>query len=186
MTWQQLHTLPLGPNYTVQKKAWMDETVMHEWIDVILEPYIQSALEGIVPVLFLDLYWAHMMKQVVTRIQALGVDVFPIPGGCTGLCQPVDVGFNKLLKTRMRKQWNDWMTSKWDCMAASLATPKPSRYIIAEWVVNAFDSFPEHLIKNAWTKTGYVWFDCEHIEFEEEESDGSTDESEDNNLFGMI
>jgi hypothetical protein len=49
----------------------MDETVMHEWIDVILEPYIQSAPEGIVPVLFLDSYQAHMMKQVVTRIQAL-------------------------------------------------------------------------------------------------------------------
>lgn len=40
----ELHTLPLGPNYTVQKKAWMDETVMHEWIDVILEPYIRTAI----------------------------------------------------------------------------------------------------------------------------------------------
>lgn len=101
-------------------------------------------------------------------------------------------------------------------MAASSVTPKPSRYIVAEWVVNAFDGFPEHLIKNAWTKTGYVWFDRKHIEFEDEdedladdddedlvlrmdwsmdwssseqsdESDGTTDESDGgNNLFGMV
>lgn len=44
---------------------------MLDWIDLVLEPYIAQAPEGIVPVLFLDSYRAHMMKSVVTRIQAL-------------------------------------------------------------------------------------------------------------------
>lgn len=176
---QELHTLPLGPNYTVQDKAWMDELVMHEWIDVVLEPYIMSAPDGIVPVLFLDSHRAHMMKRVVSRIQDLGVDVFHIPGGCTGLCQPVDVGFNKPLKTRMREQWNDWMASKWDGMTTTSATPKPTRYIVSEWVVNAFYDFPEDLIKNAWTKTGYAWFDREHFEFEDEDEDLADDDDDD-------
>lgn len=158
----------------------MDESVMHEWIDVVLEPYIGSAPEDIVPVLLLDSYRAHMMKAVISRIQALGVDVFHIPGGCTGLCQPVDVGFNKPLKTRMREQWNEWMTSKWDGMnSATSATPKPNRHIVSEWVVNAFEDFPEHLIKNAWTKTGYAWFDREHVEVEDEDEDLADDDDDD-------
>jgi hypothetical protein len=54
--------LPLGPHYTVQKKAWMDETVMLDWVDLILVLYVAEAPEGIVPVLFLDSYRAHVMK----------------------------------------------------------------------------------------------------------------------------
>ncbi len=55
-----------------------------------------EAPAGIVPGLILDLYHTHIrMKSVVARDQALGVDVYHIPGGCTGLCQPVDVVFNK-------------------------------------------------------------------------------------------
>ena len=152
---------------------------MHEWIDVVLEPYIQSAPEGIVPVLFLDSYRAHMMKRIVSRIHDLGVDVFHIPRGCTVLCQLVDVGFNKPLKTRIRDQWNDWMTSKWDGMTVTSATPKPSCYIVAEWLVNAFDGFPEDLIKNAWTKTGYAWFNHEHFEVEDEDEDLADDDNDD-------
>ena len=80
----------------------MDETVMLDWIYLILlAPYVAEAPVGIVPVLFLDSYRAHMMKAVVACIQALGVDVFHIPAGFTGLCQPVDVGFNKPLKSLM-------------------------------------------------------------------------------------
>ena len=120
-----------------------------------------------------------MMKQVVNRIQDLGVDVFHIPGGCTGLCQPVDVGFNKPLKTRMREQWNEWMTSKWDGISSGSATLKPTRYIVSEWVVNAFNDFPKHLIKNAWTKTGYAWFDREHFEVEDEDDDLADDDDDD-------
>ena len=59
----------------------MDETVMIDWIDLILAPYVAAAPDGIVPVMFLDSYQAHMMQSVVTRIQALGVDVFHIPAG---------------------------------------------------------------------------------------------------------
>ena len=39
-----------------------------------------------------------MMALVVEAVQELGVEVEHIPGGCTGLCQPVDVGVNKPFK----------------------------------------------------------------------------------------
>ena len=137
----------------------MDEQVMIRWVVEVLAPYVEEAPEGIVPVLFLDSYRAHMMASVVERIQALGIDVFHIPGGCTGLCQPVDVGFNKPFKTLMRKQWDTWMMSKWEQITAVDNTPKPTQHIVSEWVLAAYDEFSPHVIRNSWTKTGYAWFD---------------------------
>jgi hypothetical protein len=72
----------------------MDETVMLAWVDQVLQPYVKTAPEDIVPILILDSYQCHMMASVVQKIQELGVEVKHIPGGCTSLCQPVDVGFN--------------------------------------------------------------------------------------------
>jgi hypothetical protein len=152
-------TLPSGAHYEVQKKAWMDEQVMIRWVAEVLAPYVEGAPEEIVPVLFLDSYRAHMMASVVERIQALGIDVFHIPGGCTGLCQPVDVGFNKPFKTLMCKQWDEWMMSKWEQITAADNTPKPTRRIVSEWVLAAYDEFSPHVIRNSWTKKGYAWFD---------------------------
>jgi hypothetical protein len=155
---REVPTLSPGALYAVQKKAWMDEEVMLKWVTETLAPYVAQAPEGIVPVLFLDSYRAHMMASVVERIQALGVDVFHIPGGCTGLCQPVDVGFNKQFKSLMRKQWDEWMISKWDQITAVDNTPKPTRRIVSDWVLAAYSEFSPHVIRNSWTKTGYAWF----------------------------
>jgi hypothetical protein len=48
-----------------------------------------------------------MMALVVQKVQELRLEVKNIPGGCTSLCQPidVDVGFNKPFKDRMQRQW---------------------------------------------------------------------------------
>ncbi len=33
---------PAGPLYAMQKKAWMDEAVMLQWINKVLSPYIMT------------------------------------------------------------------------------------------------------------------------------------------------
>ncbi len=72
----------------------MDETVMLVQVDQVLQPYVDTAPEDIIPILIIDSYRCHMMTSVVQKIQELGVEVKHIPGGCTSLCQPVDAGFN--------------------------------------------------------------------------------------------
>jgi hypothetical protein len=84
----------------------MDEVVMLAWVEAELAPYITSAPNHIVPVLGLDSYQCHMMASVVQKIQELRVEVKHIPRGCTSLCQPIDVGFNKLFKDCMQRQWH--------------------------------------------------------------------------------
>ena len=46
-----------------------------------------------------------MMGLVISTIQALGVEVEFIPPGCTGLVQPVNVGYNKAFKAKVKDQY---------------------------------------------------------------------------------
>ena len=74
---------------------------MFAWVNEVLKPYVADVPEHVIPILILDSYSSHMMASVVTKIQELGIEVKHIPGGCTSLCQPVDVGFNKPFKDRV-------------------------------------------------------------------------------------
>jgi DDE superfamily endonuclease len=85
----------------------------------------------LMPILFLDSYRCHMMAGVVTRIQNLGVEVVHIPGGCTSLCQPVDIGVNKPFKNRLRSEWQTWMINEGNvkCYDCSLFLSKAVSYL---------------------------------------------------------
>jgi len=98
-----------------------------------------------------------MMGSVVQRIQELGIEVRHIPGGCTSLCQPVDVGFNKPFKDCMRKQWLLWMIAEGIIHGT---TRPPSQRDVVGWVDHAMAEMKreERIIKNAWRKTEYEWF----------------------------
>ena len=52
-----------------------------------------------------------MMASVTNAIAELGIEIIHIPGGCTGLTQPLDVGINKPFKSRVRVLWEEWMRS---------------------------------------------------------------------------
>ena len=92
--------------YACQENAWMDERVMFMWVEKVLKPSVKSAPEGIVPLLLLDSYHCHVMASVVNEIQDLGVEVEHIPGACTYLCQPANIGINKPYKKHMRHVGN--------------------------------------------------------------------------------
>ena len=77
-----------------QAKVWFDEDTMLEWVKCILAPYVLTALPDMVPILLLDSFSVHMKVSITTVIQNLGVEVFFIPPGCTGLVQPMDVEIN--------------------------------------------------------------------------------------------
>ena len=154
---KEFPTYPLSNKYACQEAAWMDEGVMLAWVEGPLKAHIEQAPDGIIPLLILDSYRCHMMALVVNWIQEMGVEVIHIPGGCTGLCQPVDVGFNKPFKDRLRQLWIDWKINE------GLATGKttlPTRKVVAEWIdaVMAEMKNEATIVKNAWLKTGYEWF----------------------------
>ena len=92
--------------------------------------YVGQAPPGITPLLFLDSYGVHKMTFVNRAINDLGVEVIITPPGCTGLTQPVDVGYNKPFKGLVRDKYEEWMIKE----SADLSNP-PRRVDIARWIV---------------------------------------------------
>jgi hypothetical protein len=166
--------------YGVQPNAWMDERMMLTWVER-LKPYVKEAPNGIVPLLFLDSFRCHMMGSVVNAIQELGVEVEQhIPGGCTSLCQPVDVGVNKPFKSRMRNLWEAWMVTQ--VMETGDGTVRPpSRSLVSEWCLKSYKDLKSRMTMNAWRHGGdYGFFPIEEMEEEEDstsDDDTSTDSS---------
>ena len=148
-------TYPQGVVYACQDNAWMDEHCMMEWVEKVLQPYVLDAPDHIVPVLYLNSYCCHMMASVVESIQELGVEVKHIPGGCTSLCQPVDIGYNKPLKSRMRESWEAWMIAEG---LLNNKTAPPTRELICDWLLQSVNAIPEQFIFNAWRHVNYIWF----------------------------
>ncbi len=154
---------PAGHHYCCQEAAWMDKRVMLAWVEKVLAPYVAMAPEDIIPLLILDSYRCHMMASVVSKIQELGVEVKHIPGRCTSLCQPVDVGFNKPFKSHIQKMWINWMIAE-GVQEGTISSP--TRHDVAVWVDEAMAKMKEkqQIIKNAWLKMGFEWFDKEEGE----------------------
>jgi DDE superfamily endonuclease len=95
---KSLTTLPLGAVYAVQANSWMDERAMLLWVKYMLKPYVSGCPRHSIPLLLLDSYCCHLILSVIGKIQELGIEIAHIPPGCTGFCQPVDVGIGYPLK----------------------------------------------------------------------------------------
>ena len=152
---RELPQHPSGAVYTVQNKAWFNEDVMLHWVEHILAPYVATAPVTIIPILFLDSFRVHMMGNVANAIQNLGVQVEFIPGGCTGLVQPIDVGINKPYKANMTKVYTDWLL----CQDPDQPIRAAKREDVSGWILEALGAIDDQTIKNAWRKTGYSYYE---------------------------
>lgn len=56
----------------------------------------------------------------------------------------------------MREKWEDWMLDG-DGLVNG-AAKEPTRKIVAEWVLEAYNSIPNQTAKNAWLKKEFEWF----------------------------
>ena len=134
----------------------MDKNAKTKWIDLVLIQSKNTKPPGVVPMLILDACRIHMMGNIVNQIQSLGIEVIHIPAGCTYLCQPLDVGINKTIKSRMRDQWEDWMIEREGIVDG--AAMEPPRKLVAEWVLDVYNNFPVQTARNAWMKKEFEWF----------------------------
>ena len=96
-----------------------------------------------------------MMGSIVNRIQSLGIEVQHIPGGCTWLCQPVDVGINRPIKKEMTEQWEKRMFNGGRVVDG--VAKAQTRKLVAEWIIGTCRNIMEEIGQQAWKKTGYEW-----------------------------
>jgi hypothetical protein len=134
----------------------MDEKTVNLWIDLVLIPWRNTRKLGVVPLLILDAYRVHVMGSIVNWIQSLRIKVQHIPGGCTWLCQPVDIGVNYPIKREVTEQWEKWMLDGGGVVDG--VAKEPSQKLVAEWIIRMYKNISVEIGKNAWKKRGYEWF----------------------------
>jgi hypothetical protein len=167
--------------YTCQEAVLMDERCMLIWVEKILGPYlmVNPPPPGIQPVILLDAYCCHMIALVVNKISNLGIKVIRIPGGCTGLCQPLDIGVNKPLKQRICHLWEEWMMEMLD---RDGAIREATHEEMAEWMASVYwDMVGSKILKNAWGKTGFGWFEGVGNNDNDDNADSNGDGNNDGN-----
>jgi DDE superfamily endonuclease. len=171
------NNFPAGAYYTVQENAWMDERLMLQWIEEVLTPWAQDAPDGIVPFILLDSYRCHMTPAVTRAMDEIGVEYIHIPGGCTGLCQPVDVGINKPLKDRMVRKWEEFlMDNREEEVRGKIRSP--SREELAQWIVDSVHNLDVQLVKNAWLGPGFSYFNNNEVAMGQRDAYDAADEEE--------
>ena len=141
-------------HYTVQKKAWFDGVTMLEWVEQILAPDVAIAPIGIISILILDSFKVHLLGSVADAIQKLGAEIKFIPAGCTGLVQPVGIGFNKPF-SNMKRVYTDWLMSQ----DADAPFRGLSHQEVSAWIIDAAIGISDQTVQNAWRKTGYSYFE---------------------------
>ncbi len=99
-----------------------------------------------------------MMGRVVEKINDLGVEVHHIPGGCTGLCQPIDVGYNHPFKCRLWQSWEMWMLREG---LVNGVVQSPTSAEVATWIVMAQIGMTKKIVMNSWLHSPYNWFEVE-------------------------
>ena len=106
-----------GTLVAVQKKAWMDEILMHRWIEEVLTPFTARRRT----LLILDSFSAHMTPGTEKLLKKRNAVPIFIPGGCTSKLQPLDVSINKPFKNLLAECWAKFMLSSAEQLDLALA-----------------------------------------------------------------
>jgi transposase-like protein len=138
-----------------QPNAWQDEANLLQWVDAVLVPHLQQRAAGTGVHLFLDQFSAHDTPTFRARMVQLGVTLRLIPGGCTWLLQPVDVGIGKPFKDRLRDNWWNWMI---EGAEGGFDLAPPSREDVSRWVYETWEAMPRDIIRRSWLKSDLPWF----------------------------
>jgi hypothetical protein len=131
-------------------KGWMNTEMMKIWIDKVLNNFRKDASCKYMVVL--DKFSAHTCKETKDLLTSSGFETFIIPGGCTGMMQPLDVCFNKPLKERLKKSYLSWLGQR-ALKAVHKITP-PQYDDVATWLIQGLNDMDPELITKSFVYCG--------------------------------
>lgn len=92
------------------RKGWMNTELMNKWVEEVWIPNICKETSYL---LIWDAFSAHKDETLIENLLVNhDTSVQIIPGGCTSVLQPLDVGINRPLKERIRQDFQNWAADK--------------------------------------------------------------------------
>ena len=86
-----------------------------------------------------DKFSAHLTEGITDALKATNTDVAVIPGGLTGIMQPLDVSLNKPFKGNLRNCWMKWMADEQFTLTAGGNMRAPPLQTQVQWVKECWD-----------------------------------------------
>ena len=82
---------------------------------------------------------------------------YTIPPHYTGILQPCDVGINKPLKDRVKKNGSNWRSGKHASLEPGQLMLTLTRKEILCWLKEIWEQFPLEMVQNSFTGSGYFF-----------------------------
>jgi hypothetical protein len=101
-----------------------------------------------------DSFKAHESKEIIEDffIEKVDTDVAIIPGGCTPVLQPLDVGINKSFKDNIKKKFVSFYEKATGKMKKTDKIEGPRREDIINWIIQGWEEISSEIIINAFKK----------------------------------
>lgn len=146
-------SFPPGLIMKAQEKGWMDNELVLDWIKRVWNRRPGALLKR-PGMLVMDSFRGHLTDDVKKVLSETKTEQVIIPGGMTSMLQPLDVCINKPFKCQLKKMYTQWMSTAPHELTPTGRLRRPSLTLICSWIIKAWDSIPEDLIKKSFKKTG--------------------------------
>ena len=138
---------------------WSTQDTVERFVDKVIVPYVQTQrdLLGLPAMqkalLIFDVFAAHRVESVLSKLDENNVLVIFIPPNCTDMLQPLDISVNKPLKAEIKRRFINWYSDEVKVQLDNgipieeinihmpISKMKP---LAACWLVGAFDYLQEH------------------------------------------
>lgn len=169
--------LPKGIEVVCNKKGWMNEEVMKDWVDKCYRTR-PGGLFSQKSLLIFDAMAAHKQSTVQKHINNTGAHIAVIPGGLTCKLQPLDIAVNHPFKCFVRNEWDRWMADGLHSFTPSGRQRRATYSEVCTWVQNAWKSVKCSSIINGFAKAGLVGLTLDQESSEEDNEDGDDDDGD--------
>jgi len=148
--------------YSGTSTYWSNQTTMQKFVDTILAPYFENTKKDLKrpphqkSLWLIDVWSVHRSVEFREWMHANhpNIIICYVPGGCTGVHQPCDVGIQRLLKLSIRKSYHEDVVEEFVGQLEKGITPNLDdrlgtlRNRSVRWMQNAFNAINDReLIK---------------------------------------
>uniref|UniRef100_A0A8C4S949 HTH CENPB-type domain-containing protein n=1 Tax=Erpetoichthys calabaricus TaxID=27687 RepID=A0A8C4S949_ERPCA len=142
---------PPGIIVRAQKKGWMDNDLVIDWLKCVWQCWPGSLLK-MPNMLVMDSFRGHLTEVVKERLKDGKTDQVIIPRGMTSLLQPLDVCINRPFKAHVSGMYTEWAATVVHDTTPTGKMKAPTLAQMYAWIIAAWKLIPEDLVVKSFKK----------------------------------